>query len=166
MKDRFHIKVKNLRQLYEAQGRRLLGYLLRRTGDPQLAADLTQEAFTRCLERYPDREPNAALLFVIGRHLLYDHARRKTKQVEFQEADYPDGKDPEAQFLVRDECRRMLSALQQLADEERDLLSLAATSGLSYQEIAAMTGHSLANVKVKVHRARLRLRKILDVEAS
>ncbi len=155
-----------MRQLYEAHRHRLLGYLLRRTGDPSLAADLTQEAFARYLERYADREPSAALLFVIGRNLLYDHARRKAAYNDFQEEDHADGKDPESQFLARDECRRLLCALQRIEAEERDLLALATSSGLSYKEIAEMTGNSLANVKVKVHRARIKLRNILDVGVS
>ncbi len=141
-----------------------MGYLLRRTGDPPLAADLTQEAFTRYLERYAEREPSAPLLFVIGRNLLYDHVRRGKEGAEFKENDHADGQDPEAQLLARDECRRLLSVLQRIDVEERDILSLAATSGLSYQQIAELTGNSLANVKVKVHRARLKLRAILDAE--
>ena len=164
--NRFKVRVNNFRQLYQAHHKRLLGYLLRRTGDLPLAADLTQEAFTRYLERYPDREPSAPLLFAIGRNLLYDQVRRKGERIAFEEQRHGEPSDPESALLARDEYRRLLCALQQIEAEERDILALATTSGLSYQEIGAMTGNSLANVKVKVHRARLKLRKILQRDAS
>jgi RNA polymerase sigma-70 factor (ECF subfamily) len=51
--------------------------------------------------------------------------------------------------------------MRHLEDEERDLISLAASSGLSYRELGLMTGLSEANVKVKIHRARKKLRTFL-----
>ncbi|MDP4726083.1 MAG: sigma-70 family RNA polymerase sigma factor, partial [Desulfobacterales bacterium] len=70
------------------------------------------------------------------------------------------GRNQEENYLVRDECRRVLSALQKLERDERDVLTLVVSSGLSYREIAGVTGLSEANVKVRVHRARLKLKKI------
>lgn len=52
-------------------------------------------------------------------------------------------------------------ALQQLDDEEKDILVLAVSSGLSYRKIAEMTGNREANIKVKIHRTRLKLKQIL-----
>ena len=53
-------------------------------------------------------------------------------------------------------------ALQKLDDDERDILSLILSSDLSYREIATIAGISEANVKVKVHRARIKLKKMLE----
>ena len=64
-------------------------------------------------------------------------------------------------MLVREEYRRVLAAMQELEQEERDILSLVVSSGLSYREIAGVAGISEANVKVKVHRARVKIRKIM-----
>ena len=50
----------------------------------------------------------------------------------------------------------------ELAPEERDALSLAVSSDLSYREIAQITGTSEGNVKVRVHRARIKLRKMMN----
>jgi RNA polymerase sigma-70 factor (ECF subfamily) len=41
-------------------------------------------------------------------------------------------------------------------------LALAVSGVLSYRKIASIAGISEANVKVKVHRARLKLKKILN----
>jgi RNA polymerase sigma-70 factor (ECF subfamily) len=63
--------------------------------------------------------------------------------------------------MVREEYRCVLAAMRHLEEDERDLLALVATSGLSYREIARVAGTSEANVKVKVHRARKKLRTLL-----
>ncbi len=64
--------------------------------------------------------------------------------------------------MIRDEYRRVLAAMQQLESSERDCLALVVSSDLSYREIAALTGTSEANIKVKVHRARVKIKKILQ----
>ena len=63
--------------------------------------------------------------------------------------------------MVRSEYRSVLSAMALLEEDEREILSLTAGEDLSYAEIALLVGISEANVKVKVHRARLKLKKLL-----
>ena len=50
--------------------------------------------------------------------------------------------------------------LYEVITDERDILALAISDGISYQDIAEIVGISLENVKVKVHRIRLKLKKI------
>jgi len=69
--------------------------------------------------------------------------------------------NPEAHLMVREDYRRMLAAMQELEPEERDILSLVVSSGLPYREIARIAGTSEANVKVRVHRARVKLKKMM-----
>jgi RNA polymerase sigma-70 factor (ECF subfamily) len=64
--------------------------------------------------------------------------------------------------MVKQEYRRVLAALQGLKTDERDILALAISDGLSYRDIAAITDISVENVKVKVHRTRLKLKAILQ----
>ena len=63
--------------------------------------------------------------------------------------------------MIREDYRRVVDALQQLSLTEREILSLVISSGLSYRAVAEIVGTSESNVKVKVHRARLKLRAIL-----
>ena len=149
------------REFYNDNKDRLFGYLLRRTGDYHLAADISQESFTRYLERYSKREPSVSLLFTIGRNLLYDHGRRQRPTIPFDEERHRVSTDEESAFLVREESRRILRALQQLDPEEADILSLAVSSDLSYRKIAELTGTSEASIKIKIHRTRLKLKKTL-----
>ncbi len=153
------------RKFYTQNKERLFGYLLRKSGNPHLAADIMQESFTRYLERYKNKEPNQALLFTISRNLFYDHGRKNRNETPYEEERHGVDIDQENIYHVREESRRVLIALQQLNEDEKDILSLAVSSGLSYLEIAEITGNSEANIKVKIHRSRLKLKKFLKRES-
>lgn len=149
------------REFYNDNKDRFFGYLLRRSGDHFLAADTLQESFTKYLERYGKGELSVSLLFTIGRNLLNDNSRRQRPSIPFNEDEHRSEGDEESAFLVREESRRVLDALQQLDPDEIEVLSLAVNSGFSYKKIAEHTGTSESNIKVKIHRSRLKLKKIL-----
>jgi RNA polymerase sigma-70 factor (ECF subfamily) len=52
--------------------------------------------------------------------------------------------------------------MMNLEKSQREILALTVSSDLSYREIANITGISEANVKVKIHRARIKLKKQLQ----
>lgn len=136
-------------------------YLLRMTGDHALSEDLLQESFARFLDRYGKADPALALLYTIARNALIDHWKKKKPGTFAGVADRAGGANPEERFIAREEAQILLRALGALPEEERDLLSLAVTGNLSYREIAGMSGLSEGNVKVKIHRARRKLRELL-----
>ena len=161
-KKRYENKVNTFRKFYKENKDRLFGYLLRKSGNYPLSADIMQESFTRYLERYSDRELSPSLLFTISRNLLYDHGRKNRHETLYEEDRHGVDIDQENIYHVREESKRVLAALQQLNDEEQDILALTVSSGLSYREIAEMTGNSEANIKVNIHRSRVKLKKILQ----
>ena len=142
----------------------LFAYLMRMTGDYQLASDIMQESFTRLLERYGQNSYNRSLLFAIARNAVLDDVR-KHNRIHTVGSDEPkDGRDQERLLLARESCREVLDAMQRLKKKERDILALVVSTDMSYREVAEQTGMSEANVKVTVHRARVRLREILRKE--
>ena len=149
-------------QFYSENKDRLYAYLLRMTGETFLAVDLVQESFARYLRRYGCRDGGSrSLLFTIARNAALD-AIRQRKPMDDRADDCPDpGCSPEQQVIDRQALERMLWAIGQLASQDRELISLVATADLTYREIAAILHISEANVKVRVHRARTKLRKIL-----
>jgi RNA polymerase sigma-70 factor (ECF subfamily) len=147
-----------------AQREKLFGYLMRLTGDYQLSSDIMQESFTRYMENYSPKTQNVSLLFTIARNAVWDNSRKKALNKENETDIESKDIDPEQLLLVRESYRQVLSAMQTLDKDQRDILALTVSSDLSYREIATIIGISEANVKVKVHRARIRLKKILQTE--
>ena len=52
--------------------------------------------------------------------------------------------------------------MKKLDADEREILALTLTEDLKYKDIASIVGINEGNVKIKVHRARLKLREILQ----
>ena len=147
---------------YSNHKNKLFAYLMRLSGDYDLSADIMQESFVRYIERYGQSDGNMPLLYTIARNAFLDTTRRKRNNYAIAENEGDPAADQEHLLMVREEYRMVLSVMQKLEGSERDLLALVATSDLSYEEIGAITGLSKANVKVKVHRARLKLKKLLQ----
>ena len=139
----------------------LFAYLMRRTGDYYLSSDIMQESFTRYLRSYAERSDSASLLFRIARNALLDDQRKSNRTTPLEEDTEYTADNPEKHIMVRDEYQRVLLAMQQLGEEERDTLALVVSADMSYRDIAEITGTSEQNVKVRVHRARVKLRKMM-----
>lgn len=139
----------------------MFAYLLRLTGNYYLSSDLTQESFTRYLFRYGRSGNNGALLYTIARNAALDAMRkRREEHLRGDDEVSPEG-DPERQLIQKQAYNRMIAAIQQLNPIDRELIALLTTERFSYREIAKLLDISETNVKVKVHRARLRLKAIL-----
>jgi RNA polymerase sigma-70 factor (ECF subfamily) len=154
--------VTNFRAFYKKHRKKLFAYLMRRTGDYYLSGDVLQESFTRYLEKYGEKEPNPALLYTIARNAVIDSHRQLGRDTRLTDGHEPAGHNPERQIEVCEDYRRALAAMQELEPEERDILSLVVSSGLPYRDVARIAGTSEANVKVRVHRARNKLKKMMD----
>jgi len=135
---------------------------MRSTGDYYLSGDILQEAFTRYLEKYGEEGQNPALLYTIARNAVVDSHRKQRRDTPLLDEQEPSANNPETDMMVREDFRRVLAAMQKLEPEERDTLSLVVSSGLPYREIARISGTSEANVKVRIHRARVKLKKMIN----
>ena len=134
---------------------------MRSTGDYYLSGDILQESFTRYLEKYGEEGPRPALLYTIARNAVVDGYRRQGRDTTLGDAKDQSRHNPETHVMVREDYLRVLAAMQELEPEERDILSLVVSSGLPYRKIARIAGTSEANVKVRVHRARVKLKKMM-----
>jgi len=148
---------------YEDHKGKIFSYLMRMTaGDYDLSRDIVQESYTRHLEHYGQENRSLSLLYTIARNALIDHKRRMRGREPVREEYRDDSGNQEHSFIVREEYRRVLSGFRGLEKDEKDILTLVVSGDLSYRQIASIVGISEANVKVKVHRARIKLKRILE----
>lgn len=148
-------------RLYRDNRERVLRFLLHLTGDVELARDLVQETFARYLSRYGRDSEQPGLLFTIARNAGLDALRRRrTSPLPERETADP-RRDPEHQLIDRQEMDRVLAAIRRLDDTDRQLVAFLATGTFSYREIGRLLDLSETNVKVRVHRARLKLKALM-----
>jgi RNA polymerase sigma-70 factor (ECF subfamily) len=145
--------------LFDAQFPRLFRLLDRLSGEPDLAADLAQEAFIRLYRRAAMPDVPQAWLVTVALNLFRNarssrsrHRRllgvARSEQAQADPAPAPD------HAVLADEARRVVRlALDRLPERERRLLLLRA-EGYSYREMAAALGLHEASVGVLLARAR------------
>jgi RNA polymerase sigma-70 factor (ECF subfamily) len=145
--------------LYQSYAPQVHRFALFLCGDATLADDITSEAFVRAwTSRGKIREATVkAYLFTIARNLYRDHLRRNNRLTELEES-LP---DPAVGLASRTEQKAeletVLVALRKLSEIDRAALLMRAQEGMSYEEIATALDLPITTVKVKVHRARLKL---------
>lgn len=149
--------------LYQRYAQDVYRFSLYLSGDFALAEDLTAETFARAwVARERIRVGTLkAYLLMIARNLYRDAMRRRSDASlpeHFDVADAAPG--PEASAQARDDLRHVLWALGQIPEHEREVLLMATIEGLSHQAIAVALDLSVTAVKVRVHRARVRLNAI------
>ncbi len=145
-------------EVYERHSRDVYRFALYLSGDPSLAEDITAEAFLRVWNSAaPVRLATVkAYLLAIARN-VYLHELRRLKRLGELEEQMPAAVSLHEETEARAELDRVLADLKELPEVDRSAVLLRAEDGLSYEEIAVVLGLPVATVKVKVHRARLKL---------
>jgi RNA polymerase sigma-70 factor (ECF subfamily) len=153
--------MEDFQDFYKKQKKSLFSYLMRMTGDYYLSMDIMQEAFLRCLDKYRDKTLNISLLYTIARNVFIDFTRREKRKRAFEQDTEDNKADTEKEYGIKQEYRKVINAMKRLDPDEREILALVLTEELKYAEIASLMGINEGNVKIKVHRARLKLREFL-----
>ncbi len=144
--------------------RPLLAYACRMLGgDWSAAQDAVQETFLRlCRADRGTIEPRlAAWLFSVCRSRVIDMQRtHHATPMDALQMDLPDPSPEPAQLLSDAEDQTQLSeCLHQLSPRQQEVLRLRLGAGLSYREIADITGLSVSNVGFHLHEAVRNLRQ-------
>ncbi|MFO1512024.1 MAG: sigma-70 family RNA polymerase sigma factor [Verrucomicrobiota bacterium] len=138
------------------------------SGNPDDARDITSETFVRAFTgpNEPRLESVKAYLFTIARNLHRRQWRRASRQETLDEGMLDPATAPDEAAAHRDDFQRALAAVHTLPEMDRTVLLLRAEEGLSYDDIAAITGLSATAAKVKVFRARAKLAVLLKPETG
>ncbi len=143
--------------------------------DPDDAADATQKAFISAFQALPSFRGGSfkAWLLRIVTNACYDDLRRRKRRPTTSLDDMAVDPDHSPMLIDEDESpedhairralgRAIQSGLDELPDHQRVVLVLSDIQGLSYEEIAEVTGTSLGTVKSRLSRGRSRLRDYLQ----
>jgi RNA polymerase sigma-70 factor (ECF subfamily) len=155
--------------LYSEHWREVLGYALRRTGSPSDAADVASEVFLvvwRRRDEVPGRDDFRPWLYGVARNVLLNHRRSGHRRERLGamlltavEEQHPDT----AQIVVdRDEHQGLIAAVRGLPEPDRELVTLVSWDGLSPTEAADALQMNPVTARVRLHRARKRLRASLE----
>ena len=147
----------------------IYAYLLRMLREPELAADLTQDAFIKAYKNYEtlEKPENArAWLYQIAHRVALDEIRRRKIIRFFPWTGESPGSAPSAERLVMDAhlSGDMQRALARIPERQRAALLLAELHDLTGVELAAALGVSHVAARALLTRARESLRQALAAE--
>lgn len=155
-----------LREAVERYEAPLMAYALRLLdGHLEGAQDAVQETFLRLCRTPPERLEGrlAPWLFAVCRTRVIDmkrSAHRPPPTTAVPLADPSPGPQQVAQ--ATDEAAQLQRLVEELPERQRELLYLRLHAGLSYREIAEVTGLSVTNVGYHLHSAIRSLRSQLS----
>ena len=141
------------------------------SGQPAVAADVTQDVFVHLMTRAGDfdSERGALLAWLLG--IARNFVRRRTGL----EARGEDGDDldlpaptpaPDAMLIAQQDIEALRRAVAALPPHYRDVLVLVELAERSYAEAAAICGCELNTVRSRLSRARGLLARWLDVDGA
>lgn len=145
----------------------------RLVGDPHLAADIAQETMIRAWKSLPKFRGDAQLSTWLHRITVNTAWTQKKKAKRHSGSNLEDMAElaapmdvshPEVAGEIADLRGRLREALDRLPDPQRQIVVMKDIHGWSHAEIAESAGISVTAAKVRLHRARARLARMLEEE--
>lgn len=162
--------------------KRIYNLCRRLTGNPEDAAELTQEAFLnawRGLGRFQGESSFSTWLYRLASNACIDFLRKEKRrqnlsmtvslddEEEERQVELPDERYTPEGELERAEARRAVAeGLERLTPEHRQVLVMREINGLSYAEIGQVLDLEEGTVKSRIARARNALRKVLTEQGN
>ncbi len=163
--------VAEFERVYRAHVAEVAAYFARRTAEPQTVADLTADTFVRAITSFAtfdqDRGSARGWLYGIARRVFAAHcegqSRGRDVVARLGGRRELDG-DEIAELVTRIDAERagrvLLAGMAELTQADRDLLELVDVAGLDRGDAAAALGLTPGAMRLRLFRARGRLRRI------
>ncbi len=159
-------------EIYNLESDSIFRFCLVRVSNREQALDLTQEVFLRLWQTLSSGkhiDNNKAFLFTVARRLIIDWYRKKKSlslevflnKDEDNEADLLDENTTIEGLYGGIEGRYLLSKINKLKDQDRDIIYLRFVEDVSPVEIGKILGISANTASVRINRSLEELRKIL-----
>ena len=165
-------------EIYDEYHPRILRYLKRIVGFDD-AEDLSQEVFDKVnkgLSNFRERSSLSTWIYRIATNTSIDKSRSAACKYEMGHQPFEDGASHESsgakavkaspatdQLVIRKEMSDCINEfIDNLPPDYKTVIVLSDLEGFANKEIAEILGISLDNVKIRLHRARARLKKALQ----
>ena len=157
--------------IFERYSRPVISFIFDMVGERELSEELMQETFVRAYRNLSSLRDDARLstwLFGIAKNVARESLRSRrqsSRKVELDDdsvAELRDGRLTPDDFLINKELNQVIRmALSRLDEDKRLVFALKIFQQRSYEEIAAITGFSIAKLKTDLHRARAEMRRLI-----
>jgi RNA polymerase sigma-70 factor (ECF subfamily) len=160
--------------IYRKHYRRVYSICLRMTGNVAEAEDLTQEVFLQLHRKLKSFRGDAAFTtwlhrLTVNHVLMHFRKRRVRSEVGTEDGEMPDRVDPDSdnpQSMPIVDQIALDTAIGKLPPGYRKVFVLHDVEGYEHEEIARILHCSSGTSKSQLHKARLRLRKLLHEQAA
>lgn len=145
----------------------LIGYATTILHDSDLARDVVQDTFVRLCQQDIEkiRENLKSWLFTVCRNRALDVLRKDKRTQPLEEIRWKKvagpGLQPDESSLYEERIAHVMSHMERLTPNQREVIILKFQQGLSYQEIHRVTGLTTGNVGFLIHTGLKRLREII-----
>lgn len=157
-------------RLYRANVEAVTSYFARRSADPHVVADLTADTFVAVITHFGSFDPRKgtarAWLFGIARHVYAAHCEAYSQQEHRlrrlagrRDLDQDQIEELVDRIDAERDGRNLVSGLAALPEQDRAVVELVDVAGLRPKEAAAALGLAPGTVRMRLMRARAKLRK-------
>lgn len=170
--------VSSFEELISAHQQKVYNIALRMLANEQDAFDASQEVFIKVyknLDKFQENSSFSTWLYRITTNTCLDMLRKNKdkkndisidSQIAFEDGEASfqledKSADLEEEILKKERQQALYDAIEQLNEEHKKMIVLRDLQGMSYQEIAAITGTNIGTVKSKINRARISLKNSL-----
>lgn len=146
-----------IRQLYEAEAKRLFSFIRKMVEDVEFAEDILQETFCIAMRKSDElmKHPRpVAWLYITAKNIILSECRKKQKRdLNYCYEDMEESIcDPYAEAVINSMADDSLKAV--LSDYEYDILDLVYNQGYKNREVAGKLGIKESTLRVKLLRIR------------
>lgn len=148
-------------EIYRLYAKSVYGFLLRMSGNADIAEELTSETFYRAvknIDKYAGNCKMSVWLCEIAKNLYIDYLRkseRKNISIEnIENREFPDREDIVLSFEDKEQVLNIHRILHTLDEPYKEVFSLRVFSELSYKDIASLFGKSDGWARVIFFRAK------------
>lgn len=164
------------RLIFERYSRPVISFVYDMVNDRALAEELTQETFVRAYRAIRTMRRDTKLstwLFGIARNVARESLRARARAASYIDLadksvlDLSDNKPVPVDGVLSKELNDVIRrSLAELDEDKRLVFTLKVLHQCSYDEIAEITGFSLAKLKTDLHRARVEMRRRVGAYAG